>query len=553
MAAAIGVAAVAMPWPARASHADTTIPPVTINGEGSFAQYQYVTQMANDMMDAKSPVDVEYRPKGTYGARQDFLAGNLDFVITGAPFTTDELASLKSGANSLITAPVAVGALGYLLAPPLPNGFVSVKQVCDPNDPDVPNPDDCLVRTPYQGPWRVPAENLAPMLLNDAATSDDGLPYRSWQAKPILQAFGVDEWTMGPLVGPAVVSRSEIDETNLYMQQWVKTAAPQEWARIQAEDKNIQWDPISEHLGRLTGISRQGTEQQVILLGQNDGSADGTVNPTAGPDGAVVAVTPSAKYQFGTDYPNVPVGWIQIQNANGDWVEPTPDSINKAIAASDTPLYALTNKVPGAYPLTWVENLYAPATGLTIEKTEAVAGYIRYLATVGQTFTTAVGEGQLTDALKAKALAAADALVKSNCVGSDRQVVMSTDPGPYVPTAVAAANIGSVAHCVAKAADTPTTAPASSGGSTASALPFDSSFTGLSDSSNVTSTPTATASTTPSASAPKTVYAVQSAAKSLPYPLLPQQPGTTLDEFVTRGLGAVIALLLIGRRRKAAA
>ena len=64
----------------------------------------------------------------------------------------------------------------------------------------------------------------------------------------------------------------------------------------------------------------------------------------------------------------------EMQNANGDWVAPTADAINKAVdAGGDTPLYALTNKVPGRYPLVWVDHLYAPAHGLSIEKTEGLA------------------------------------------------------------------------------------------------------------------------------------------------------------------------------------
>ena len=37
-----------------------------------------------------------------------------------------------------------------------------------------------------------------------------------------------------------------------------------------------------------------------------------------------------------------------------------------------------------AYPLVWVDHLYAPAHGLSIDKTEGLAMTIRYLATTGQ-------------------------------------------------------------------------------------------------------------------------------------------------------------------------
>ncbi len=65
-----------------------------------------------------------------------------------------------------------------------------------------------------------------------------------------------------------------------------------------------------------------------------------------------------------------------------------------------TPLYALTNKVPGAYPLVWVDHLYAPAHGLSIEKTEALAAVIRYLATAGQAAGKAGRRGSVVRAAR---------------------------------------------------------------------------------------------------------------------------------------------------------
>src|SRR5262249_22571454 len=140
----------------------------------------------------------------------------------------------------------------------------------------------------------------------------------------------------------------------------------------------------------------------------------------------------------------------QMQNANGDWVAPTPDAIDKAVdAGGETPLYALTNKVPGAYPLVWGDRLYAPAHGLSVAQTEALATLIRHLATTGQEKAEPVGEGRLSAALVTTALKAADQLVLSNCQGPDRKVELNFDPGPLAPaSATAMQGIGAMAHCV---------------------------------------------------------------------------------------------------------
>src|SRR5262249_10094922 len=70
--------------------------------------------------------------------------------------------------------------------------------------------------------------------------------------------------------------------------------------------------------------------------------------------------------------------------------------------------------------------------------------------TDGQAVATGVGEGRLSDALVKKALAGADALVTSNCTGSDRRIVKSTDPGPMAPANAENMHaIGDMLHCEA--------------------------------------------------------------------------------------------------------
>ena len=134
---------------------------------------------------------------------------------------------------------------------------------------------------------------------------------------------------------------------------------------------------------------------------------------------------------------------LELQNANGDWVGPTPDTINAAVdAGGDTPLFALDHKVPNAYPLVWVNHLYVHTSGLSIEKTEAIATLIRYLATDGQAVAKDVGEGRLPKTLADKALAAADDLVNSNCTQSDAVKLKSSDPGPYAPDGAGMKAIG---------------------------------------------------------------------------------------------------------------
>src|SRR4029077_19202716 len=216
-----------------------------------------------------------------------------------------------------------------------------------------------------------------------------------------------------------------------------------------AANPNIPWEPITERVGQVVGITRDGAEQQLVQLNQGGCGSDGSCSPSVA--GGLAPAPPSRMKLFHDVFPKQPLTFAEIKNGNGDWTTPTVDAINKAVDAGGAePLYALTHQVKGAYPLVWVDNLYAPAHGLSVEKTEGLATAIRYLATTGQKHSTEVGEGRLPPALVTQSLAAANALVQSNCTGASRRIVTNTDPGPLAPsTATEMRSIGNMLHCEA--------------------------------------------------------------------------------------------------------
>jgi hypothetical protein len=242
------------------------------------------------------------------------------------------------------------------------------------------------------------------------------------------------------------------------MQDFMSRFTPSVWTALKNFYPLGNWDGVTEVAGHLTGgkvTSRGQADLQADLLTWSDGSAP--VDPTTktNANAGVLAPIPSSVIKEPRDtwapifHP--PANFIEllpILNANGEWVAPTTASITKAAAAGlDNPLYAFDHKVAGAYPFTWIDHLYAPAHGLSIEKTEGLATLIRYMATGGQDVAASVGEGRLPDALVQQSLQAADSLVLSNCVGADRRVVSSSDPGPYGSKIPALASIGTMLHC----------------------------------------------------------------------------------------------------------
>src|SRR5262249_21388659 len=159
------------------------------------------------------------------------------------------------------------------------------------------------------------------------------------------------------------------DEMNFYLQQWASTYAPNLWHLLQIGDETVHWDPNSERLGRYT-TSRDGVTQQVEQIAQPGD------NPTGLSDGSgsLAYAPPSALGEVKRGFPQEPIVYVQLKNKHGDWVAPTPSSINAAVdAGGAAPLYAFSHDVPGAYPFVWVDDMYAPAHGLSIAKTEALA------------------------------------------------------------------------------------------------------------------------------------------------------------------------------------
>jgi hypothetical protein len=553
-------------------------PYVALTGEGSWGVQQQLVPWENQLATASKFINLNYNARGSFFGRQDLAQGVADFAISGRPYTTAELAKVKGGASAFISAPISVSTLATFVEPPYPT-FLSLTVKCDPDDPSTWPPGvtdgstQCVVKAKLTGPVKIPNRNLVAMYLNFGGPSDaNNYALNDWNNQAIVDAMGVQQFvfTSQPFVGPDVADRSDPDEISYYLQQFESTAAPALWRDNQKAHPG-SWQPITERLPVFVGVSRDGAEQQVDQLAQN-GSGVGGLRTGVTVQGGIAAAPPSTLISMNSTFPQQEIHLAEMQNANGDWVAPTPASINKAIdAGGATPLYALTNKVPGAYPLVWVDDLYAPAHGLSIEKTEGLATLIRYLATTGQKGAAAVGEGRLPAALVAKALAAANALVQSNCQGSDRQIVTNTDPGPLAPaTATEMKSIGSIDHCepapgatttTAAPSTTATTVPSTPGATSGSAQGgFDSSSgnpSSLSGAGDLTGTgvqqgtggPHGTVGpggvggtrpgTRPAASAGH-VNALLTASK-LPLPI-PGGPGA--DRLATFMLGAVLYLVL---------
>jgi hypothetical protein len=490
---------------ASALTSDVTLkaPYVQLFGSGSWSPYQELVTWQNELATAKNFVDLEYVAHGTYLGRQSLLSGASDFAITGVPFQPGELEAAKKKASDFISMPINVATMAFLLQLPKgANKLSSLTFACDPNDPNIPDPSVCFVITPYTGPIRFPNENLAAMAFayaNDGTgtgyiNSLHNYPLRSWNNPDVIAAMGVPNFNgrAAPVqIGPKPAQRSDPDEVSYYLQSWAQQFAPTLWKVLKADDPTLHWEPVSERLARYD-LSRDGVTQQVEQIAQQGDNPNGSLDGS----GSLAYAPPSALSEVKRGFPNEPIVYVELKNFNGDWVAPSTKAIDTEInAGGATPMYGFSHKVAGAYPFAWVDDLVAPAHGLSIAKTEGLATMIRYLATTGQNAATPLNEGQLSTSLKAQALAGADALVKSNCVGADRMIVTNSDPGPLAPPgATEMKSIGPMLHCttfVAAPTTTTTVVP-----TTTPSINSTQSNTGTGTSNSVSDTGLATSSDT---------------------------------------------------------
>jgi hypothetical protein len=568
---------------------------VELRGGGAWSVYGPLVAWQNDLSTASTYINLAYTPRGTTFGREDVVNKAADFVISGTPFTTDELKKL-GGSKALISAPVQATAIAVYVEPTYTAGQPVFQffrhrlaadgvHYCDPDDPttwppDVTNPDDCYARETFNGPVRIPNANLGAMLLNTKVGGDP--PTSAWNNPDVLRALGLNPDagdavnTAGPDVGPGTVNRSDPDELNYYLGAYVKAVAPDAWA---VASNNLA-EPTENRLPSQ-GWTRDGAEQQIQLLASHGCGVTGDGCGTSfSPSGGLAPTPPALITAFRGAFQSPaspqccqPIFTAQVQNQHQDWVDPSPEAISKAVeAGGETPFYALNHDVPGAYPLTWVDRMYVPSSGLSVAKTEGDATLMRYLATTGQEKEAAALEGRLSPALVAQTLSAADAVVQGNCVGTDREIVKNSDPGPLAPPdATAMRSIGPMLHCVAVVPSSTTTTIAATGSNGTSStdngsgvLPFSPSSSGSGGSSSGGSSSGATSSgsassanNTGSAAAAnnespdvvvakrKTVEKHQSelvAATNLPLPIPTGQTGR--DRLVTFLLGVGLYFLL---------
>ena len=361
-----------------------------------------------------------------------------DFVITGVPFTDAELAERPQGAGEIIGLPLSVGSTAIIVGESPTYGWATETLPCTPEEYEQGLCE--WVAGPPLETVRIPSESLSALIAGKA-------PQRLWSDPGFAAALGTVDLKIQKAGGVhTFLNRTEAASQNKYLLEYAKTLGPAAWADTKARDPGFAWEPIGEVFSPRTP-SKYGMDTQVGSMSLKTDPVSGGSPPEWTGNMGPVPTTLVAKIT--ADFPVPDYRVAEIQNANGDWVLPTRETLDAALAAGTEPIVAVKQKVPGAYPLVFINNLYTVAGTLSPDEANSLAAFVRYVVTDGQQLVIDHGATDLPDDLRTIALAKADQIVAKNCTKDGYEVTTSA-PSAFEPETPGVQAIGVMKHCTVK-------------------------------------------------------------------------------------------------------
>ena len=393
---------------------------------------------------------------GDAQSKERLITGGADIAVSGTPFTEAERKALEATGRSVIEAPVQAVGMSFLVSGPRPQGI----QLCEfveqspEDDPNNELPPDCFPVRDFEGPLRLTSANLADVFLESAVNNWQDPEFLS-----LLAEFPPGGLSMVSPIRPASpVLRGDAGMANLALGSFLRTTQPVKWSARSSSlflnpepEPNATWpfDRAPARLGMPDAVGvvrRWGTASAAV-----DSPAESGAMTMATPLAAAEAIRAEAEEPpfdaAGEANLKTDLYVAQLKNGAGEWLSPTPAGITSALAAgAGAPLFAVTQNVPGAWPLSWSNSIYAPDSGLTGVEANTVAAIIRWQSTVGRQRSAELVEGQLPDVLVAQALAAADKIVSSNCTAAGLKTVLTSDVERFAPAGTLA-DLGKTLWC----------------------------------------------------------------------------------------------------------
>ena len=395
---------------------------------------------------------------GDAQSKERMITGGADIAVSGTPFTEAETKALEATGRSVIEAPIQAVGMSFLVSGPRPEGIDLCGFVDDDlflgDDPDDETPPECLKVRDFEGPLRLTSANLADVFLES--------PVNNWQDPEFLSLLG--EFQPGglsmysPLRPASAVLRSDAGMANLALGTYLRATQPTKWTDRSTSlflnpepAPDATWPftraPAKQGLPDAVGVIRQWKTASAAVDVPAESGAMTMTTPLAAAQAIQAEAEEPAFDATGEANLRTDLYVAQMKNGAGEWLSPTPAAISTSLAAGGgAPLFAATQNVPGGWPLSWANSIYAPDSGLTGVEANTVAAIIRWQSTVGRQRSAELSDGQLPDVLVAQALAAADKIVSSNCTAAGLKTVLTSDVERFAPAGTLA-DLGKTLWC----------------------------------------------------------------------------------------------------------
>lgn len=440
-----------------------TTNPIELNSTWTDAFTLLESQWIDQFGEAPQPMSVSnVLATGDQFAKRNLLAGDdggkkvgLDFIVSGTRLTAAELSTAKVGYTQI---PVAISSLAITLRAPSgagAQGWRTRDGVCT-EDP-VTGEQTCPKSEPYTLPLKLNPDALFKLYTGEGF---------ELMADPAFRADNNATFEARAGVFSAAIGRIDPGAIPKNLRAYFQAFTP---AGVAVVYQNLKIDPAllrPEEWPFLSKATRSNNASLVNALVQSN-TPDGAV--AAG--GMIGDLDTANALAAIARFPSVDLRNAQLKNGAGSFVGPTKDAVLAGINAglrSGSPDATFvenagldTGSPSGAYPLTWLEWLIVPSTGLGADKANSVATIARFIVLAGQADLEAAGAPRLPSALVTSALKSADDLVRSNCTTAGYRVGTRTDAGPSAPSTLVLPANTTIAWCekIPVAATTTTTQP----------------------------------------------------------------------------------------------
>ncbi|HWE56670.1 MAG TPA: hypothetical protein VG435_14250, partial [Acidimicrobiales bacterium] len=204
---------------------------VSLNGEGSDDLEAEIPGWSSELYGTSKKLAMTYAVVGGPEGAFDYSTGLGNFLVSGTPLTTSQLAQIPSSYGSLISAPIMVSALGLAVSW---GPAYTLNRSCSSGQTD------CQATSKYTGPLDLPANDIADMLLSNTDPSTCGCLSDASILNATDSQLSQGDDASSPTVSDntpetthiLALLRSDPSESGYYLQEYLSQAAPSEFSHV---------------------------------------------------------------------------------------------------------------------------------------------------------------------------------------------------------------------------------------------------------------------------------------------------------------------------------